>query len=323
MILTCSVVAFSQIKPANAASEKNLFNEPIRPLPEKINLDQQKVRLGKKLFSDVRLSRTNKISCVSCHDFSSGGADARISSLGVDGRNNLVNTPTIFNSALNFRQHWDGRARSLEEQIELSIKDAKVFDTSWGEIIGKLSTDTILINDFKNIYTDGFQRRNIVDALATFERSLITPSRFDRYLRGDENAISEGEKLGYAKFKSYGCIACHQGINVGGNMFQVFGAMRALPENNLQKNTSDFGRFASTKRETDKRVFKVPSLRNVALTAPYFHDGSARTLEQAVDIMFKHQLGRTASAGDQALIIKFLQSLTGEQQSGGLQKGLP
>ena len=155
------------------------------------------------------------------------------------------------------------------------------------------------------------------DALAVFQRSLITPSRFDRYLRGDANAISGDERRGYERFKAYGCVGCHQGVNVGGNMLQRFGAMNDYFADRVKAGVAltdgDRGRFNATKKEADMHVFKVPSLRNVALTAPYFHNGSAATLEDAVDVMFRYQLGRTAPADDKALIVKFLKSLTGEQ----------
>ena len=287
---TFGVLAHAQTDAASVPA----VEEPLRPLPLKLHLDQRKVALGKRLFLDPRLSRDNSVSCSSCHAFSAGGADARTLSVGAGGRRNSFNTPTVFNSNFNFRQQWEGQARTLEDQLELHIKDPAVFDTGWDQIIDKLSADTALSADMKHIYGSGMQRRNIIEALTTFERSLITPSRFDRYLRGDDDAITLSEKMGYAKFKSYGCVACHQGINVGGNMFQGLGVMRERPG------------------KPDKRMFKVPGLRNVALTAPYFHDGSASTLAQAIDDMFTYQLGRTAPPGDKALIAKFLQSLSAE-----------
>jgi len=143
---------------------------------------------------------------------------------------------------------------------------------------------------------------------------LLTPSRFDRFLQGQEDAITVEEKAGYGKFKSYGCVACHQGINVGGNMFQKFGAVNDyFGKRGGNITEADLGRFKITGRETDRHVFKVPSLRNVALTAPYFHDGTATTLEQAVEVMFLHQLGRSAPQEDKRLIVQFLRSLTGER----------
>ncbi|WP_420472930.1 cytochrome-c peroxidase [Noviherbaspirillum sp. ST9] len=287
------------------------MDEPIRPLPEKADTDPARVALGKRLFFDTRFSRDNKVSCASCHDFAKGGADGRVRSPGVDGRTGPANSPTVLNARFNFRQLWNGKAHSLEDQVDMAIANPNVFDSSWDHVLGKLGKDASLVTDFKNAYREGLNRRNVVDALVTFERSLVTPSRFDAYLRGKADAISPEEKLGYARFKSYGCVACHQGVNVGGNMFQVFGAVRPYLGQDGALQEYDLGRFHVTGRESDKFVFKVPSLRNVALTAPYFHNGSARTLEDAVDVMIKYQLGRTAPQEDKALIVKFLHTLTG------------
>jgi cytochrome c peroxidase len=178
--------------------------------------------------------------------------------------------------------------------------------------VAKVAQDAKYQRDFATAYHDGVTKANIQNAIAAFERTLITPnSRFDRYLRGDPDAISVAEKVGYAKFKQYGCVACHQGVNVGGNMFQKFGVMGDYFAKRGNLTDADLGRYLVTKDENDKHVFKVPSLRNVALTAPYFHDGSAKTLENAVDIMFRYQLGRVGSKEDKEDIIKFLNTLTG------------
>ncbi|MEN3366504.1 MAG: cytochrome c peroxidase [Burkholderiales bacterium] len=304
--LACALHAY-----AETASNKPVRDEPIRPLPEKIDVDPDKLALGKRLFFDPRLSRDNSVSCASCHNFSKGGSDGLARSLGVDRRIGSINAPTVFNAAYNFRQLWTGKAESLEEQLDLAIIHPRIFDTSWTVIVDKLSKDATLVRHFKSVYPDGLNRRNIVNALTEYERALITPSRFDAWLRGNETAITADEKLGYTKFKSYGCVGCHQGINVGGNMFQVFGVARPyLKKEGIDE--TDLGRYLLTGRESDKYVFKVPGLRNVANTAPYFHDGSAQTLEQAVDVMLKHQLGRTGTPEDKALIVKFLGTLSGE-----------
>ena len=290
------------------------LDEPIKPLPTNTTLDQRKIDLGRKLFVDVRLSKDNTVSCASCHDFSHGGADPRPRSVGAGGAIGGANAPSVFNTGLNFRQLWNGSAGSLEEFLDRLIKNPKVFDSSWPEVIAKLRQDTPLASQFRAIYTDGITSQNILDASTTFTRSLLTPSRFDRYLRGDAGAINAEELRGYGKFKSYGCVACHQGVNVGGNMFQKFGVMGDYFRDRGNISDADLGRFNVTKRESDKFVFKVPSLRNVELTAPYFHDGSAQSLEGAVEVMFKYQLGRPAPAEDKALIVKFLKTLTGERQ---------
>lgn len=292
--------------------------EPIAPLPDALNLDPRKVELGGMLFHDKRLAKDGSVACVSCHDFSRGGADPRPRSVGFGGAVGPVNSPSVFNSSFNFRQLWGGGASSLEDQVDKVIQNPAVFNSSWPEIMGKLSQDAALTGKFKAVYANGVTSENIMDAIATFERSLVTPSRFDRYLRGDRQAISADEKMGYEKFKNYGCIACHQGVNVGGNMFQVFGVMGDYFKQRGNITAADFGRYNVTKREGDKHVFKVPSLRNIELTAPYFHDGSALTLESAVDVMLAYQLGRLAPPEDKALIVKFLKTLTAEQLPGSI-----
>lgn len=288
-------------------------DEPIKPVPAAIKLDPKRVALGEKLFHDKRLSRDNSLSCASCHDLNQGGVDGRATSVGIGGAIGPINAPTVFNSSLNFRQFWDGRASSLEEQAAGPVHNPKEMGSSWPEVLGKLSKDAELVAQFKDTYPDGLQAKNIQDGISTFERSLLTPnSRFDKYLQGNKTALSDAELKGYGLFKKYGCVACHQGVAVGGNMFQTFGVMGDYFGNRGAATDADLGRYNVTKKEADKHSFKVPSLRNVALTAPYFHDGSAKTLNDAVAVMFKYQLGRTASQQDQDLIVKFLRTLTGE-----------
>ncbi|WP_088710217.1 cytochrome-c peroxidase [Noviherbaspirillum denitrificans] len=299
-----------------AAAQSRPLDEPIRPLPDKLDVDPVRVALGKRLFFDTRFSRDGKVSCANCHDFGKGGADGRERSPGVDGRLGPANSPSVFNAVFNFRQLWNGKAQTLQDQVDMAIASPNVFDTNWDSILARLGRDAVLARAFRQAYPDGLTRRNVTDALVAFERTLVTPSRFDAWLRGNADAISAEEKQGYAKFKSYGCVACHQGINVGGNMFQVFGVVRPYLGRDGVEKESDLGRFLVTRRESDKHVFKVPSLRNVALTAPYFHDASARTLEEAVDVMIKYQLGRTAPKEDRALIVKFLHTLTGAPPPG-------
>lgn len=291
--------------------------EPIRPIPLTVKLDAKKVVLGDKLFHDKRLSKDNTLACASCHGLDrggvDGGVDGGVGSTGINGAKGPINAPTVFNSGFNFRQFWDGRANSLEEQAAGPVHNPKEMGSNWAEVLGKLSQDAALVATFKESYPDGLQPKNIQDAIANFERSLITPnSRFDKYLRGDKAALKDDELRGYQLFKNYGCVACHQGVNVGGNMFQVFGVMGDYFAKRGGVTEADLGRFNVTKNEADKNMFKVPSLRNVALTAPYFHDGSAKTLNDAVDVMFKFQLGRAAPQQDKELIVKFLHTLTGE-----------
>ena len=298
------------------------FDEPIKPLPVELKLDPNKVELGDRLFHDKRLSRDNSTSCSSCHALTTGGTDRAEFSTGIGGARGEINAPTVFNSGFNFRQFWDGRASSLDEQIEGPVHNPKEMGTNWAEVIAKLSRDDALVSKFKVAYPNGIQIKNIKDAIATFERSLVTPNaRFDKFLRGDKTALSGDEQKGYQLFKNYGCVACHQGVNVGGNMFQVFGVMGDYFARRGNVTPADLGRFNVTKQENDRYVFKVPSLRNVAVTAPYFHDGSAKTLSEAVDVMFMFQLGRPAPEADKALIVKFLRTLTGEYKGTPLGAG--
>ena len=290
-----------------------MLNEPIQPVPLTLKQDPARAGIGRLLFRDTRLSVDGRVSCASCHDLGKGGGDGRAQSIGLAGKTTDVNAPTVLNAALNFKQFWNGRADSLEAQVDHVLQSPVEMGSRWEDIVRKLSQDSSYKNAFAAAYKDGVTKANIQNAIATFERTLITPnSRFDKYLRGDPNAISAAEKAGYAKFKQYGCIACHQGVNVGGNMFQKFGVMGNYFEKRGNPTQADLGRFVVTNQASDRNVFKVPSLRNIALTAPYFHDGSAKTLDDAVDVMFRYQLGRVASRDDKELIIQFLNTLTGE-----------
>jgi len=288
-------------------------DEPIQPLPLHIELDERKVTLGAKLFSDRKFSRKNTISCASCHDLNLGGTDHLPRSVGMDGKKGQFNAPTVFNSGLNFRQFWDGRAETLEEQIDWPVHSENEMGSSWPEIIGKLKQSPDYVAAFQALYADGISSEAIKDAIATFERSLITPnSRFDRYLRGDRKALSPEEKEGYRRFKAYGCASCHQGLNIGGNMFQGVGIFGNYFQDRGSQTTADLGRYNTTGKERDRHVFRVPSLRNVELTSPYFHDGSVATLAEAVQTMGQYQLGRQLSTNDIDAIVQFLTTLTGE-----------
>ena len=295
-------------------------SEPIQPLPLEVKQDPIKVALGEKLFFDKRVSEDGSIACVACHGYNTGGADRTPLSLGIGGQKGAVNAPSIFNLAFNFRYSWDGRNESLEDQISKLMGNPKVMGTTWDKLSARLNAQPDYAEQFRSIFGEPANAKNISEAFVAFERSLVTPNaRFDKYLRGDKNAITYDEQQGYEKFKAYGCIACHQGTNVGGNMFQVFGVMGDYFKKRGNLTPADLGRFNQTKNEADKHVFRVPSLRNVALTPPYFHDGSAATLDDAVDIMFQYQLGRPAPKGDKDLIIKFLRTLTGEFRGKALE----
>jgi cytochrome c peroxidase len=289
-----------------------LDREPISPLPRTIELDTRKVELGRRLFHDPQLSADNRVSCASCHNVERNGADDRSRSTGVGGASGEVNAPTVFNSALNFRQFWDGRAETLDDQIEGPIHNPTEMATDWPPILVKLRADSEYVTAFRAIYANKIDIFAVKDAIATFERSLITPdSRFDRFLRGNRNALSAQEKEGYRLFKENGCSSCHQGVLAGGNMFEKFGIVGNYFADRGNLTKADLGRYNVTGRDVDRYRFKVPGLRNVARTAPYFHDGSAQSLEEAVEVMARYQLGRQLSANDLQRIVQFLETLNG------------
>lgn len=289
------------------------LNEPLKPLPAVPQQNPLRVELGRQLFNEPRLSVNNSLSCAGCHRLERGGADNKPFSIGFNGQPVVINTPSVLNAALNFRQFWNGRAATLETQIHEVVQSPSEMGSNWEHVVQTLSTDPTYNAAFANAYPDGVTVGNVQNALASYERTLLsTNSRFDQYLQGNTDILTLDEKYGYQRFKDYGCITCHQGVNIGGNMFQKFGVMGDYFKTRGNPTETDLGRYLVTKDEEDRNVFKVPSLRNVAVTAPYFHDGSAKTLEEAVDVMFKFQLGRVPSAEDKTLIIQFLKTLTGE-----------
>lgn len=292
--------------------------QALRPLPLPRPQVPLRVSLGERLFFDTRLSADKTIACATCHRFDRGGADGQPVSTGIGGAHGPINAPTVFNSAYAFAQFWDGRAATLEEQAAGPVHNPLEMGSSWRVVLERLNADPAIRRDFALAYADGLTADNVANAIATFERTLITPDApFDRYLAGDRRAMGQLAIDGYERFRDYGCISCHQGVLLGGNMYQKFGvlgdyfAKRTL-------TTADLGRYNVTGREEDRHVFKVPSLRNVALTAPYFHDGSTDSLAVAVTIMGRYQLGRELSQEDVAAIVAFLESLTGKQPVVGL-----
>lgn len=287
--------------------------EPILPIPLRIVLDPKKVSLGESLFHDPGLSGDGSIACASCHNLNTAGVDGLSVAVGIKGRLGNTNTPTVFNSGFSFRQFWDGRAKTLEAQIDGPLHNVVEMASSWPKIIAKLEHSPAYVSSFSASYEDGITSDNIKDAITTFERSLYTPnSRFDQFLRGDKNAITAEEHEGYRLFKRFGCASCHQGVNVGGNMYQRFGVMVDYFSEGQRITEVDRGHYNVTRNEADKHLFKVPSLRLAALTPPYFHDGSAATLEGAIAIMGWYQLRRRLQTHEIALIVKFLQTLPGE-----------
>lgn len=280
----------------------------ITPLPTSIPYDKEKAILGKQLYMDTSLSKDGKVSCNTCHDLKKYGVDNEIFSIGADGvLDEPFNSPTTFNSVFNFVQFWDGKAKNLADQAKnpfINPKEMALKDEA--EVVKRVEANAKYKASFDKIYGE-ITMQNITDAIAEFEKTLITPNApFDRYLNGDENAISSQAKRGWEAFKSNGCVACHQGQNIGGTMYQKIGIFEPYP------NQENLGRYEITKIESDKMVFKVPSLRNVAKTAPYYHDGSIPTLDACVQFMAYYQLGRFLDQQTVDDIVAFLESLTGE-----------
>jgi cytochrome c peroxidase len=275
--------------PTSAAGD----DEPIAPIQAPVVAEPLKAALGERLFRDPRLSRDNSRSCNTCHDLDTNGATSNVREPALGGGTLTLNTPTVFNAAANFRLNWAGGFRSLEAQAAASIESPRTMGARLPEIVAKLAADPAFAHDFEEAYGHEPDATSLIDALASFERTLITPgSRFDRWLGGDATALSPEELKGYRLFKSLGCVSCHQGVNIGGNLFQRHGIFHPL---------------ASPEPE----ILRVPSLRNVATTAPYFHDGSAADLGEAVERMAYAQLNASLEREQVEDIAAFLRTLTG------------
>lgn len=291
--------------------------DPVQPIMDSLPIDPAKVALGNKLFHDTRFSADNTVSCASCHGLNTGGVDNKQYSEGVGGKFGGVNAPTVYNAALNFVQFWDGRAGTLAEQAAgPPMNPVEMASASWEEIIGKLKQDTELTAEFIAIYPDGYSGDNLTNAIEEFEKTLLTPnSPFDKYLKGDQKALTAQEIKGYELFKLNDCATCHVGANLGGQSYELMGLKADyFADRGLEMTEEDNGRFKQTKLERDRHRFKTPGLRNIALTGPYLHDGSAATLEQAVDAMAVYQVGKPLSATDRDDMVAFLKTLTGEYQ---------
>ncbi len=286
--------------------------EPISPIKE-INLAQ--VELGKKLFFDPRLSKSGFISCNSCHNLSMGGTDNLKTSIGNNWQQGPINSPTVLNSSLNLAQFWDGRAADLKAQAGGPISNPGEMAFTHALAIEVLESIPAYLKEFKQVFgAEKITIDHVTQAIAEFEKTLVTPnSRFDQWLLGDKNAISTTELAGYNLFKNSGCVACHNGEAVGGNSFQKMGVVEPYKTNNPAEGLS-----AVTGKDTDRFKFKVPTLRNVEMTYPYFHDGEARTLTDAVDVMGRIQLGKNFTNAENANIVAFLKTLTGDQPSFAL-----
>lgn len=308
---------------SNRATVAEAFkNEPVAPLNPAPKVNAQKVALGKILYNDTRLSSDNTVSCATCHNLSTGGVDRLQYSKGVNGSLGGVNAPTVFNATFHHRQFWDGRAANLEEQAGgPPLNPVEMASTSWEQVCEKLNKDTAFKNEFCKVYPDGFNGKNICDAIAEFERTLVTPNaRFDKYLRGDKSALTSDEIRGYELFKAAKCANCHAGANFGGLTFEYMGLLKDYFADRGNITDADKGLYNFKKDEKNIGKFKVPTLRNVALTAPYFHDGTVTSLKDAAAHMLKYQSGVSLSNKDINDIVKFLRTLTGEYNGKSLEE---
>ena len=289
--------------------------EPITPIEPVKNINLAKVELGKKLYFDPRLSKSGFISCNSCHNLSMGGTDNLKTSIGHNWQQGPINSPTVLNSSLNVAQFWDGRAADLKEQAGGPIANPGEMAFTHTLAVDVLESIPAYVTEFKVVFgSDDINIDQITDAIAEFEKTLVTPnSRFDQWLLGNADAITSKELAGYQTFKNSGCVACHMGSAVGGTSFQKMGLIAPYETKNEAQ-----GLAGVTGEDADRFKFKVPTLRNVEMTYPYFHDGEATTLTEAVDIMGKLQLGRNFEPAEIDQIVSFLKTLTGEQPSFAL-----
>ena len=291
--------------------------EPVRPIDLSVEADPAKVALGYALFHDPRLSVDNTVSCATCHALETAGVDNHQYSHGVDDQLGGVNAPTVYNAVYNFVQFWDGRAKTLADQAAgPPLNPIEMASESFDQIIAKLAADKDFAKAFTAVYPDGLTEANITNAIEEFERTLITPgSRFDKWLRGDDSALNADELAGYELFKKYDCATCHVGQNLGGQSYELMGLRRHyFADRGMELTVEDNGRYKETQQERDRHRFKVPGLRNVEHTWPYYHDGTRVTLEEAVRDMGIYQSGVELTDIEIDNICDFLRTLTGEYQ---------
>lgn len=299
----------------NGLATEEFSNEPIQVIPDSIPVDLAKVELGRMLYNDVRLSVDNSISCASCHDLSKGGTDNKPFSEGVGGQFGGINAPTVFNATFNFVQFWDGRAADLAAQAAgPPTNPVEMAHKNWRDIENILAADKKFAKAFTAVYPDGITEANICNAIAEYEKTLITPnSAFDRYLKGDKEAMTAEQIVGYELFKQYSCATCHAGVNLGGLSYEYMGLRKDYFENRGTALTEeDYGRGKQEEDTFFNHRFKTPGLRNVALTAPYFHDATQATLLDAVNAMVEYQTKEKITPEESEQIVEFLNTLTGE-----------
>jgi len=295
-----------------AASGSLYADEPIQPIEPAKDVNAAQVELGKKLYFDPRLSKSGFISCNSCHNLSMGGTDNIKTSIGHNWQQGPINAPTVLNSSMNLAQFWDGRAKDLKEQAGGPIANPGEMAFTHELAIEVIESIPAYVDEFKAAFgSDKVDIDQVTTAIAEFEKTLVTPnSPFDQWLKGDKEAISADALAGYQLFKDSGCTACHNGPAVGGNSFQKMGVVEPYKTDNKAE-----GMAAVTGKDADRFKFKVPTLRNVEMTYPYFHDGEAQTMTEAVDIMGRLQLGKKFSDEENTQIVAFLKTLTGDQPS--------
>jgi len=285
----------------------------VKPIPIQNDYDKSKAKLGQELFFDPSLSRDGTIACVNCHTLPGSGAESSDVSTGINGQQGPINSPTVLNARYNFKQFWDGRAETLLDQASGPITNPLEMGNTLERMLQTLKQNKHYTTEFKKVYKK-LTTENVLDAIVEFEKALTTPNaKFDKFLRHEVNLTKE-EMYGYKLFQDKGCISCHNGVNLGGSMFQKFGAFIELNETDRQRlhNGVDLGRYNVTGRDEDKYVFKVPTLRNIELSAPYFHDAKAKTLNEAIKTMALHQLGQELDTKDVNALESFLKTLTGE-----------
>lgn len=315
----------AHVDPVHQVPQVPEEEEPLAVLPTveevadalEIELRPARVDLGRQLFHDTRLSKDLTVSCATCHDLRFGGADRSPKAVGIFCQVGPLNTPTVFNAALGIAQFWDGRAKDLASQASGPPQAAGEMGSNFAEITERMRQDAGAVAAFRRAFPGEVNSPNditterLLEAIATFEVTLLTPgSRFDRWLGGERSVLREQELRGYATFKQVGCAQCHYGAAVGGKTFQKLGQKKEFFSAS-HLNHADLGRYNVTKDERDRHTFKVPSLRNVELTAPYLHDGSVGTLDEAVRVMATYQLGVELSQQQVDDLVAFLRTLTG------------
>ncbi|AGH37594.1 Cytochrome c peroxidase [Bibersteinia trehalosi USDA-ARS-USMARC-188] len=294
----------------------------VQPIPDSIPTDPKKVALGDKIYHDGRLSADGTIQCHTCHQLDKGGVDGLQFSTGIDGLKGGINAPTVYNAAFNFVQFWDGRAADLADQAKgPPLNPVEMGGKNWEQLLSNFRKDPAFMQEFLAVFPK-FDEFSLTDAIAEFEKTLITPnSAFDKFLKGEQNALTEVQKRGYEHFKNAKCDTCHTGINMGGQSYEVFGLYADYFRDRATPITDDDrGRFNQTQDPADMHRFKVPTLRNVALTAPYMHDGTVTDLREAVRIMGKYQSNKNFTEQELDEITAFLESLTGEYKGSLLTR---